>query len=134
LEDQEDNAKEAIAELYQGPVKFHVIATKAKGEHLDRPELEEIERAYKSRTFDVFVYDDLSRLIRGGEAARLLGIGVDRGTRTICIADGIDTIDETWEEDALNACSENAAHNQKTSKRVKQKTMNRFKKYGATGN
>src|SRR5204863_6940393 len=104
------------------------------GERLDRPELEQIEKAYRSREFDLFVYDDLSRLIRGGEAARLLGVGVDHGTRTICIADGIDTVDETWEEDALNACSENVAHNQRTSKRIKQKTMNRFKKYGTTGN
>ncbi len=132
LEDQEDNARETIAELYDGPVEFRVIATKGKGERLDRPELDEIEAAYKSGDYDVFVYDDLSRLIRGGEAARLLGLGVDNGTRSICIDDGIDTIDETWEEDALNACSENVAHNQRTSKRIKQKMMNRFKKSGAT--
>ncbi len=132
LEDQEDHARESIAELYDGPVEFRVIATKGKGERLDRPELDEIESAYKSGDYDVFVFDDLSRLIRGGEAARLLGIGVDNGTRSICIDDGIDTIDETWEEDALNACSENVAHNQRTSKRIKQKLMNRFKKSGAT--
>lgn len=72
-EDQEDNAKEKIAELYDGKVEFRIISTKAKGEALDRPELEEIEAAYKSGRYDVFVYDDLSRLIRGGEAARLLG-------------------------------------------------------------
>ncbi len=132
LEDQEDNAKEAIAELYDGPVEFRVITTIGKGEALDRPELEQIEFAYRSREFDAFVYDDLSRLIRGGEAARLLGVGVDHGTRSICIDDGIDTVDETWEEDALNACSENVAHNQRTSKRIKQKMMNRFKKHGET--
>lgn len=132
LEDQEDNAREAIAELYQGTVEFHVISTTSKGEALDRPELEEVERAYRSGRYDIFAYDDLGRLIRGGEAARLLGIGVDCGTRSICIADGIDTADETWEEDALNACSENVAHNARTSKRIKTKTMNRFKKHGFT--
>lgn len=132
LDDQEDNAKETISEKYDGPANFHVIATVGKGERLDRPELEEIEKAYQSRRYDVFVYDDLSRLIRGGEAARLLGVGVDNGTRSICIADDIDTVEPTWEEDALNACSENVAHCERTSKRVKQKTMNRFKKHGAT--
>lgn len=132
LDDQEDNAKEAIAELYDGPVEFRVIATIGKGERLDRPELQQIEAAYQSGEFDAFVYDDLSRLVRGGDAVRLLGIGVDNGTRSICIDDGIDTVDETWEEDALNACSENVAHNQRTSMRIKQKTMNRFKKFGAT--
>jgi hypothetical protein len=132
LDDQEDNAKEAVAEVYEGPAEYDVIATKGKGENLERPELEVIEGAYRSREYDLFVYDDLSRLIRGGEAARLLGVGVDHGTRTICINDGIDTNSETWEEDALNACSENVAHCQRTSKRIKQKTMNRFKKLGFT--
>jgi site-specific DNA recombinase len=132
LEDQEDNAREIIRETYQGPVEFRIISTKGKGERLDRPELDQIEKAMESGEFDVFVFDDLSRLIRGGEAARLLGVAFDNGTRCICIEDGIDTNDSTWEEDALNACSENVAHNERTSKRIKQKSMNRFKKFGAT--
>jgi hypothetical protein len=134
LEDQEDNGKQLIAELYSGPAEFRVIATKGKGENLERPELEQIEAAYRSRRFDVFIFDDLSRLIRGGEASRLLGVGVDNCTRSICINDGIDTAEPTWEQDALIACGENVGHNQRTSMRVKQKTMNRFKKFGATAN
>jgi hypothetical protein len=129
-EDQADNAKESVRDLYDGRVIFDLISTKGKGERLDRPELELVETSYRSRKYDLAVFDDLSRLIRGGEAARLLGVGVDHGTRTICLSDGIDTADPTWEEDALNACSENVAHNERTSRRVKQKTMNRFKKYG----
>jgi hypothetical protein len=73
-------------------------------------------------------------LIRGGEAVRLLGIGIDHGTRSICIKDGIDTEDDTWESDALDAASKNVAHCQWTSMRIKQKMMNRFRKFGATGN
>ena len=131
LEDQMDNVREAIAELYDGPAEFIEIAsTKGKGERLDRNELQNIEQAYSSGEYDVIAYDDLSRLIRGAEAARLLGLGVDHGTRSICIDDGIDTVDETWEEDALNACSENVAYVQRASKRIKQKCMNRFKKRG----
>lgn len=131
LEDQQDNAKETVQGLYDGPAIYDLIAaTKAKGERLDRPELTLIEDAYRSRKYDLFVFDDLSRLIRGGEAARLLGVGVDHGTRTICVNDVIDTADPTWEEDALNASSENVAHNERTSKRIKQKSMNRFRKFG----
>lgn len=132
-DDQEDNAKEVACEVFEGfqnNIYFKVIATKGKGERLDRPELAEIEKAYLSGEWDLIIFDDLSRLIRGGEAARLLGIGVDCGTRTICIQDGIDTADPNWEEDALNACSENVAHNERTSKRIKQKLMNRFRKFG----
>jgi hypothetical protein len=134
LEDQEDFARATIAELYDGPIEICVIATTGKGEALDRPELEQIEAAYRSREYDLFVFDELSRLIRGGEAVRLLGIGIDHGTRSICIKDGIDTVDETWESDALDASSKNVAHNQWTSMRIKQKVMNRFKKFGATAN
>ena len=111
LDDQEDHAKEAVADLYDGPVEYHVIATKAKGERLDRPELAQIEGALRTRTYDLFVYDDLSRLVRGGEAARLLGIGVDHGTRSISLDDCIDTADDTWEQDALSACSDHVGHN-----------------------
>jgi len=35
LGDQEDYAKETIAEKYDGPAKFYVIATVGKGERLD---------------------------------------------------------------------------------------------------
>jgi site-specific DNA recombinase len=132
LEDQEDNAKQTVADLYPGPVDYRVIATKGKGERLDRPELERVEKAYRSREFDLFVYDDLSRLVRGTRAAELLGIGVDHETRTICINDGIDTADDSWEVDAINACSESVAHNERTSKRIKQKNMNRFRKFGGS--
>lgn len=132
LEDQQDNARALVAELFDGEYNMHIISTTAKGESLDRPELAEMERAYCSGKYDLAINDDLSRMVRGGEAVRLMGLGVDHGTRTICISDGIDTADDTWEEDALNACSANVAHNQRTSLRIKQKVMNRFSKYGFT--
>lgn len=131
LEDQQDNARETVQDFFDGPAEYHLIAaTKAKGERLDRPELKLIEDAYRSGEYDLFLYDDLSRLIRGYEAVRLLGVGVDNGTRTICVNDVIDTAAPTWEQDALNASSENVAHNERTSMRIKQKSMNRFKKFG----
>ncbi len=130
LDDQEDNGKGLVADNYTGPAEYCVISTTGKGERLDRPELEQIESAFRSQQFDLVIFDDLSRLIRGGEAAKLLGVAVDNGTRVICINDGIDTADPTWEEDALTACSENVAHNERTSRRIKQKCMNRFKKFG----
>ncbi|MBL9091590.1 MAG: recombinase family protein [Planctomycetaceae bacterium] len=132
LEDQEDGAKELVRDWYSGPVKYRVYSTIGKGESRDRPELAEIREAYRSGLYDLVVIDDLSRLIRGADAASFLGLGKDHGTRTVCIQDGIDTDNGSWEVDALNACSENVAHNEKTSKRVKTKTMNRFKKDGWT--
>jgi hypothetical protein len=119
--------------LYSGPAEFVKISeTKAKGERLDRPELQHIEQWFRSGKLDLCILDDLSRLVRGGEAAKLLGVAVDNGVRVICINDGIDTAIPGWEEHALSTSSENVAHNEHTSRRGKQKPMNRFKKYGFT--
>ncbi len=128
LEDQVDHGKEEVAELYQGPVEYMAIATKGKGERLDRPELDEIERWLRSRKLDLLVMDDLGRLVRGAEAVRLCGIAVDHGTRVIAPNDCIDTAAENWEEDVISACRDHVGHNAHTSKRLKQKLMNRFKK------
>lgn len=68
--------------------------------------------------------------MRGGEAVRLLGVAVDHGTRVICPNDGIDTAEPTWEQDALEACASHVAHNAHTSKRLKKRLMNRFRKFG----
>jgi site-specific DNA recombinase len=45
LEDQEDHAKDVVDNLYgvDAEVEFRVIATKGKGERLDRPEMAELE-------------------------------------------------------------------------------------------
>ena len=79
---------------------------------------------------DLCVMEDLGRVVRGAEAVRLLGVGVDHGTRCISPNDCVDTIEPTWEEDALSACRDHVGHNAHTSRRLKQKLMNRFKKFG----
>ena len=134
LEDQEDHAREVVTELYDGPVEYRVVATRGKGEALDRPELARVEVMLRSRELDLFVMEDLGRLVRGVEAARLWGLAVDHGIRCIAPHDGCDTADETWEADVIRACGEHVGHNSHTSKRLKQKLMNRFKKNdGACG-
>ena len=132
LDDQIDHAKEVVADLYDGPVVYVVFSTVGKGELLERPELQEIETALRSRTLDLLVMEDLGRFVRGVEAVWLLGIGVDHGVRGISPNDGIDTIEPTWEEDALAACREHVSHNTHTSKRMKYKMMNRFRKQGGS--
>jgi site-specific DNA recombinase len=130
LDDQEDHGKKVVAELYSGPAEYRLIATKGKGERLDRPELAEIEAMIRSRELDLLIMEDIGRLVRGGEAARLCGIGVDHGVRVISPNDCVDTVEDTWEPDALEACKDHVAHNVHTSKRLKHKLMNRFKKFG----
>jgi site-specific DNA recombinase len=130
LEDQIDHAKQEVTGLYHGPVEYVEFVSKNKGERLDRPELEEIERVLRSGRLDLLVCEDLGRLVRGTEAKDLCGLAVDHGTRVIAPNDCIDTADETWEEDAISACRDHVGHNAHTSKRLKQKLMNRFVKSG----
>ena len=133
LEDQHDHGAEVVSELWDGEiekVEFRLIATKGKGEDLTRPELAEIEAQLRTGEIDLLILDDIGRLVRGTEANRLIGIGVDFGTRTVAPNDYIDTDDDSWEEDVISACRDHVGHNSHTSKRLKQKLMNRFKKKG----
>jgi hypothetical protein len=126
LEDQVDHGKQVAAEEYDGPIEYEVIATKGKGERLDRPELEQIQALLRTGRLDLFIVEDIGRLVRGAEAVRLCGIAVDHGTRVLAPNDGIDTDDDHWEEDVLSACRDHVGHNSHTSRRLKQKLMNRF--------
>jgi hypothetical protein len=130
LDDQVDHAKEVIAEYYEGPVELGVIATKGKGEDLQRPELAVIEQQLRSHELDLLICEDVGRVVRGAEAVRLCGIAVDQGTRVLAPNDCIDTDDPDWESDILSACRDHVGHNLHTSKRIKQKKQNRFRKFG----
>jgi len=130
LEDQEDHGKQVVAEEYDGPVEYRVIATKGKGERLDRPEIAKIEGMLRGGELDVLVAEDIGRIIRGTDVARICGVAVDHGTRVLAPNDCIDTFDDSWEEDVISACRDHVGHNAHTSKRIKHKKMNRFKKYG----
>jgi site-specific DNA recombinase len=130
LEDQVDHGKEVASELYSGPTEYRVVATKGKGERLDRPELAQIEDMLRSGELDLLIMEDIGRLVRGSEAHRLCGIAVDHGARVISPNDCVDTAEDSWEEDVLDACKEHVGHNAHTSRRLKYKLMNRFKKFG----
>jgi site-specific DNA recombinase len=130
LEDQIDHAKQIVAELYDKPVEYRVIATTGKGEALDRPELKELVDTLRTREIDMLVAEDLGRVVRGTAAKEICGIAVDHGTRVIAPNDCIDTADESWEEDVIAACRDHVGHNSHTSKRIKHKKMNRFLKFG----
>jgi hypothetical protein len=130
LDDQIDHAKQVVAELYDGPVEYRVIATTGKGERLDRPELAEVEALLRSGELDLLIAEDIGRIVRGTAVSELCGIAVDHGVRVIAPNDCIDTAEDTWEEDVISACRDHVGHNAHTSKRLKHKLMNRFKKFG----
>ena len=127
LDDQIDHAKQVVAELYDGPVEYRVVATTGKGERLDRPELAELEAMLRTGELDLLIAEDIGRIVRGTAASVLCGIAVDHGVRVIAPNDCIDTAEDTWQEDVISACRDHVGHNSHTSKRLKHKLMNRFK-------
>jgi site-specific DNA recombinase len=112
------------------PLHQREMCSKGKGERLDRPELEEIEAMFRTRELDLLAAEDIGRMIRGAEAVWLCGIAIDHGTRVLAPNDFIDTADGNWEEDVIDACRQHVGHNAHTSKRLKQKLMNRLTKFG----
>ena len=120
-DDQVDHGKEVSADLYSGPTEFKIIATKAKGERLDRAEFPELEEILRRGDLDLLIMEDLGRLVRGTEAAWLMGIAVDHGTRCVSPDDGVDTIDPSWEQNAVCTCAEHVGNNARTSWRIKNK-------------
>jgi site-specific DNA recombinase len=132
LDDQVDHAKEIVAEYFAGPVELRIIATKGKGEDLERPELKVLEQQLRTRELDLLICEDIGRVVRGHEAARLCGIAVDHGTRVVAPNDCIDTNDDDFEKDVMRACEEHVGANIHTSKRIKQKKQNRFRRYGGS--
>ena len=132
LADQIAHAEETIAEMYNGLVEYRTISTINQGEILDRPELEKIEQMLRTRELDLLFCEDIGRIVRGVEAARLIGIAQDHRVRVIAPNDNIDTTNSSWEEDTIRACEKHVSHNTHTSKRIKQKLMNRFVEHGGS--
>jgi hypothetical protein len=130
LDDQEDHGREEVSGHYSGPIETIVIKTKAKGERFDRPELEEVRQLIRSRKIDVLFVEDLGRMIRGYAALEILYMAHDHGVRVLSPNDGIDTFEDGWEERAGAASNEHLTANVQTSRRIKHKTMNRFKREG----
>jgi len=48
LEDQDAHGRQVSEELYSGATEFHLVATRGKGERLDRSELEQIEKLLRT--------------------------------------------------------------------------------------
>jgi site-specific DNA recombinase len=132
LEDQFDHAKQLLSEMYDGEIAYKVISTRGKGEQLDRPELAQIEEMLRTGEVDVLFAEDIGRIARGTVAYDLCGIAYDYETRVIAPHDNIDTANENWEEAFISACRDHVGHNAHTSRRIKQKLMNRFTKLGGS--
>jgi hypothetical protein len=132
LEDQVAHGKDVGAELYNGPTDHRIIATKGKGERLDRPELLDLEKLLRAKELDLLVCEDIGRMIRGAYAVRLFGIAVDHGVRVLSPNDDIDTADPNWEEDVMAACRDHVSQSaRRRGRRCRRRRSGRWRAGGA---
>jgi site-specific DNA recombinase len=130
LDDQQDMHREFVRDNYDGPFDYDVVATQAKGELLDREELDQIRAAINGQEFNLIIMEDLGRLLRGLEAVNFCKMAVDQEVRLIAINDGVDTASDDWEDKAGTASLRHARYCEETSRRIKQRKRARFMREG----
>src|SRR5262249_10077517 len=73
---------------------------------------------FRTGELDPLVTEDIGGMGRRGEAVRPSGNAVDHGTRVLAPNDGINTTEDSWEEDVISACRDHVGHTAHTSKRL----------------
>ena len=90
------------------------------GELVKRPGIDQVRIGIKNRSWDLIVAEDSSRLFRNPPACcQLVGDAVDRGIRVLLPGDDIDTEEEGWMEDLIDAQMHHTRSNSITRKRIK---------------
>ena len=90
------------------------------GELVNRPGIDRVRVGIKKRSWDLILAEDSSRLFRNPPACcQLVGDAVDQGIRVLLPGDEIDTEEEGWMEDLIDAQMHHTRSNSITRKRVK---------------
>ncbi len=126
LGDQGALIKAFVADRYDGPVNYQVVATRGSGEWLDRKETLQIQELVISRKYVLVVLEDLGRYMRDFEAIKFCGICIDYETRLLAMNDNLDTAKDGWQDNATFAAWRHNRHNDDTSRRIKRTLDNRF--------
>lgn len=134
LDDQRAYYERFLRSHYSAAFELETIKSQGSGEWKDRPELIEIDKKIRSRRYDLFISEDLSRLMRDYEALRFIGICRDHDSRYIAINDGVDSADSYCDVPAILALYGHSKNNQATSDRIKRTLRNRFTQGGVIQN
>jgi DNA invertase Pin-like site-specific DNA recombinase len=130
LADQEALYREYIERNYDGRYELQMIATRAKGERVDREELVELKEAILSRKIDVVITEDLGRIARRLFAVHICEACEDMDTRLLALNDSVDTGQEDWRLNSYFASMRHEQYNRDTSRRIRRSHRNRFQQGG----
>ena len=90
--------EEYLARVYDGPTEITRLGERASGMLLDRQSIREAEDLIAAGSIDLVIAEDLSRIFRNPRHQyNFVQDVVDAETRLICIADNLDTANDSWE-------------------------------------
>jgi DNA invertase Pin-like site-specific DNA recombinase len=91
-------AERFLEQSYDGSVEIRHFGEQASGMLAERSTIVEAEDLISTGEWDLVIVEDLSRIYRNPRYQwAFVQDAVDHQTRVICIADNIDTADESWE-------------------------------------
>jgi len=87
-----------LARIYSGPIAITHLGEQESGMVVDRETIRQAEDLIAAGEVDLVIAEDLGRIYRNPRhQANFVQDAVDAGVRLICIADNLDTADDSWE-------------------------------------
>jgi DNA invertase Pin-like site-specific DNA recombinase len=123
--------QEFLSRIYRGKLDIQFLGEQASGMSTERATILAAEERVASGLVDLVIAEDLSRIYRNPRHQyRFVQDAVDRGTRVICVGDGLDTADENWEIMMGAASLRHGLHIPDTRRRVRRTATHSFHKGG----
>jgi site-specific DNA recombinase len=118
---QIEYCKRSLAALGLTGLAITILFDEAiSGELVSRPGIDQVREGIAAGAWDLIVVEDSSRLFRDEVAClQLVRLAVDRGIRTICLNDLVDTAESDWEQRLRDAALHHALSNRYCSDRIK---------------
>ncbi|PHS11143.1 MAG: hypothetical protein COA78_10400 [Blastopirellula sp.] len=120
-------AEKFLADVYNGPIEIHHLGEQISGMVAERETILEAYKLIESGEIDVVISEDLSRIYRNPRHQfSFVQDCVDAKIRLICVADGLDTADENWENMLGAAAYRHGQHVPDTRRRVRRTATHSF--------
>lgn len=126
LDDQLALYREWLDQSLPGDYTLEKMSSRGSGEVLQREEYIELCEKVASGKYDLVVAEDIGRIARRIHAVLLCEEGEDSATRIVAINDHVDTLDESWKNNACLAAMRHETYNTDNSGRIRRSHRNRF--------
>lgn len=126
LDDQEAQLRDWLENHTDLSTNVTVVAGSGSGELLDREEYLKLIELVESEKYDLFLTEDLGRIVRRIHAHLFCEMCVEHDTRLISLNDPVDTAKDGWQDASIFSAWHHERSNRDTSSRIKRTHRNRF--------